>query len=160
VTAGLKAVDFPSVSASRVSPIGSLLVALNNKSSVWQYEGTGTWLHANHTLKFGIDYRRYPITFFNPKQMTVSATSNYTGGPNPQAASPVSGSGVADLLLGAATVTSGINPEFVYAHSYWSAFLQDEFRATPKLTFTYGLRYTLELPDRESNNGYVFLDLD
>ncbi|HEY9139090.1 MAG TPA: hypothetical protein VIM67_12525, partial [Terriglobus sp.] len=91
--------------------------------------------------------------------VTASATGNYTGGPNPQAAVGNSGSGAADLLLGAGTVSSGFAPAFVASHPYFAAYAQDEFHLTPKLTLTYGLRYNLELPDLEAKNQYVYLDL-
>ena len=78
----------------------------------------------------------------------------------PQAAAGDSGSGIADLLLGAGTVSSGFAPAYHYGHPYFALYAQDAFAATTKLTVTYGLRYNLELPDSEEKNQYVFLDLN
>ncbi len=93
------------------------------------------------------------------QEVTVAANSNFTGGPNPQAAAGDSGSGIADLLLGTGTVSSGFNPAYNYGHPYFAWYAQDEYHATPKLALTYGLRYSLELPDSEIKNQYIYLDL-
>lgn len=48
------------------------------------------------------------MQLYDPQQLAINATSNFTGGPNANAAVANSGSGIADLLLGAAGVTSGL----------------------------------------------------
>jgi hypothetical protein len=90
--------------------------------------------------------------------MRVSAASNCTGGPNPQAAAAASGSGIADLLLGAATVSNGIVEREDYNHPYFAAFVQDEFRVTSDLTLTYGVRYNVEPSWSEAQNRLAFID--
>jgi len=72
---------------------------------------------------------------------------------------PDSGSGIADLLLGTGTVTSGIIPGIHTVHPYYAFYAEDEYHVTPKLALTYGLRYSLELPDVEGHNQYQYLDL-
>jgi hypothetical protein len=62
-------------------------------------------------------------------------------------------------LLGAATVSSGYAPAYRSVHPYYAFYAQDEFRATSKLTLTYGLRYNLELGAVEDKDQYSFLDL-
>lgn len=62
-------------------------------------------------------------------------------------------------MLGTGTVTSGYAPGFLYSHPYYAFYAQDDYHITSKLTLTYGLRYNLELPDKENKNQYVFLDL-
>ncbi len=91
--------------------------------------------------------------------VSVTAISNFTGGPDPQSAIGDSGSGVADLLLGTGKVTSGIVPGFHVGHPYYALFAQDEYHATPKLTVTYGVRSSIEMPETEKHNQFQYLDL-
>jgi outer membrane receptor protein involved in Fe transport len=63
-----------------------------------------------------------------------------------------SGNGVADLLLGLDTISTGYEPETRSVHDYRAFFVQDEFKVTPRLIVTYGLRYNYETGDVEANN--------
>lgn len=160
VTAGLSSLSFPYTTLAGASAIGTTAGAFErNRSTVWQYAGNLSWLKGKHTLTVGGDYRYFPITLNTIQQVNVSANNNFTGGPNPAAASAQSGRGIADLLLGAATVTSGITPRYDYHHHYLAFFLKDEYRLTPRFTVTTGLRYSFETPDVEAHNRYIYLDL-
>jgi hypothetical protein len=161
VIAGLTSQSFPYTTLNRASGIGTTAGAFErNRSTVWQYAAQLSWLKGNHSFKGGADYRYFPVTLNIIQQVTVTANSNFTGGPNPTAASSQSGSGIADLLLGAATVSSGITPRYDYHHSYFAVYFGDEYHALPKITFSYGLRYSFETPDVENSNRYVYLDLN
>jgi len=161
VTAGLTSLSFPYTTMSGASAIGTTSGAFErNRSTVWQYAGELTWIKGHHSVSFGGDYRYFPVTLNTVQQVNVSANSNFTGGPNPAAASAQSGRGIADLLLGAASVTSGITPRYDLHHHYLAFLLKDEYRLTPRLTVTAGLRYSFETPDVEIHNRYIYLDLD
>lgn len=159
VSAGLSSTTFPTVTATRLSTIGATGGLEKDYGTTWEYAAALTQLWGRHSLKYGFDFRHFTVGLNIAQLVTASATGNYTGGPNPQAALGDSGSGAADLLLGAGTVSSGYAPVFAASHPYFAGYAQDEFHITPKLTLTYGLRYNLELPDLEANNQYVFLDL-
>jgi len=159
VTAGLRAVSFPEVTATRISPIGPEGGLEKDFGTVYQYAAAISQLKGKHSLKYGFDFRQFPTGLNIAQEVTVGANSNFTGGPNPQAAAGDSGSGIADLLLGTGTVSSGFNPAYNYGHPYFAWYAQDEYHATPKLALTYGLRYSLELPDSEVKNQYIYLDL-
>lgn len=159
VIAGLSSTTFPELTATRISGIGPQGGLEKDYGSLAEYAASLTQLKGRHSLKYGFDFRTFPVGLDVAQLVTVSAASNFTGGPNPQAASGTSGSGIADLLLGAATVSSGIAPAFRVNHPYYAIYAQDEYHLTPRLTITYGLRYNLELPDREDHNQYVYLDL-
>lgn len=160
VTAGLSSTTFPTVTATRLSSMGPTGGLEKDYGTTWQYAAALTHLVGRHSLKYGFDYRYFSVGLDIAQLVTVTAAGNYTGGPNPQAAAGASGSGAADLLLGAATVNSGYAPAFVASHPYFAGYGQDEFHVTPMLTLTYGLRYNLELPDQEAKNQYVYLDLE
>jgi hypothetical protein len=158
--AGNDTTTFPLVTATRLSGIGGNVAFERNGSQVLQYEGKLSWQHGRHLLKAGLDLRAYPVKLYSATQLTVRATSNFTGGPNPQAAGATSGHGAADLLLGAASVSNGVVEYDWINHPYYAAFVQDELRATSRLTLTYGLRYNLEPAWSERSNHLVYLDLD
>jgi hypothetical protein len=159
VTTGLPSKTFPQITATRISGMGPTGGLEKDYGSLTEYAASLSLLHGRHSLKYGFDFRTFPVGLDIAQLVTVNASSNFTGGPNPQAASGSSGSGVADILLGAGTVTSGTVPSFIANHPYYAIYAQDEFHMTPKLTLTYGLRYNLELPDQEDKNQYVYLDL-
>jgi hypothetical protein len=160
VITGLTSTTFPEVTATRISGIGPTGGLEKDYGTVWEYAASLTQLMGRHSFKYGFDLRHFSTGLNIAQLVTTTAAGNYTGGPNPQAAAGDSGSGVADLLLGAATVSSGYAPGFVASHPYFAFYAQDEFHVTPKLTLTYGLRYNLELPDQEANNQYIYLNLN
>jgi hypothetical protein len=142
------------------STIGNSYPFEANASSVWQYAADGNWVKGKHTFKFGVDIRRYPVQLWDPQQMSISAGTKFTTGPNTTspASSTDSGSGMAELLLGLATVSSGFEPETKSVHYYYGGFAQDTWRLLPKLTVTYGLRYSYETGDVEENNLLNYID--
>jgi hypothetical protein len=161
VSAGLRDLTFPTVtSVTRISGLGPTSGLEADAGTVLEYGGALSQLKGKHSLKYGFDFRYYPTDLNIAPLVTVTASSNFTGGPNPQAAAGDSGSGIADLLLGAGTVSSGFAPAYHFAHPYFAFYGQDTWAVTSRLTLTYGLRYNIELPDRESKNQYVFLDLN
>jgi hypothetical protein len=159
ISAGLPSVTFPDVSGNRISGLGPQSGLESDGGTTYEYAAAVTQLKGKHSLKYGFDYRSLSEDLHINQLVSVAASSNFTGGPNPQAAVGDSGSGIADLLLGTGTVTSGIVPGFHIEHPYYAAYAQDEYHITPKVTLTYGLRYNLELPDAEKHNQYEYLDL-
>jgi hypothetical protein len=162
VSAGLASTTFPAItSASRLSALGPQSGLEADGGTTYQYAASMIYLKGKHTLKFGLDYRFLALDYHINQLVSLTANSNFTGGPNVETLSqePDSGSGVADLLLGTGTVTSGIVPGFRLTHPYYAFYGQDEYHLTPKLTVNYGLRYNVEYPDAEAHNQYQFLDL-
>jgi hypothetical protein len=163
---GITANMSPSISISGASATGGESSLGNsypfeqNESSVYQYAADANWVKGKHIFKFGIDLRRYPVQLWDPEQMSVSAGTKFTNGPNTTSPSPStdSGSGMAELLLGLATVSSGYEPETQSVHYYYAGYAQDIWKVTPKLTLTYGLRYDFETGDVEKNNLLNYID--
>lgn len=166
VTPGVTANLTPQLSVGGATAIGGVSTLGNyyplerNYSSVWQYAADASWVRKNHILKFGLDLRRYPTQLWDPEQMSISAGTKFTDGPNSTTPAPStdSGSGMAELLLGLATVTSGYEPETQSVHYYYGFYAQDTFSVTPKLTVTYGLRYSYETGDIEKNDLLNYLN--
>jgi hypothetical protein len=162
VTQGLASTTFPAItSASRLSAIGPQSGLETDAGTTFQYAASLVYFKAKHNFKFGLDYRYLTLKLHVNQLVSLTANSNFTGGPDVDTLStePDSGSGIADLLLGTGTVTSGIVPGYHITHPYLAFYAQDEYHFTPKLTINYGIRYNLEYPDKEDNNDYQYLNL-
>jgi hypothetical protein len=108
-----------------------------------------THVRANHTMKFGTDMRQHSRTGFDPdtSQGLYTFDPTYTRRYSDTALYTPGSLGLswAAFMLGIPT-TSTINTPVDYATSspYYSAFAQDAWRATSKLTVNVGLRFEVE----------------
>ncbi len=171
VAPGITADQTPQLTLSGPPAVGSYTTLGNyypferNYSSVYQYAAAMTWVKGKHTLKYGIDLRAYPTQLWDPEQMSIasggsSPGANFTDGfSKGTTVINDSGNGVADLLLGLATVSSGYEPETQSVHDYAAVFAQDSYSIRPRLIVTYGLRYNYETGDIEKNNLLNYMNL-
>jgi hypothetical protein len=113
-------------------------------------------IRGRHNLKAGVDQRWMRMNWINreyPSGQYQFATS-LTGDPQRSAGT---GIGMATFLLGEVSGGQLVNrPHFSFESFTTSAYLQDDFKVTPRLTFNIGLRYDLtsspaERWDRHSN---------
>jgi len=119
-----------------------------------------SWVHGNHSFKFGLDWRKdfYRDRHVNGTQGIWTFDNSETGLPYLGATSIGGGNlgnGYADFLLGLATSASIMtvqDPQ--YRKTSWSLFVQDQWKATRKLTVTYGLRWDLQNPFREIHDRF------
>lgn len=120
------------------------------------------WQLGNHSVTFGGGFiQQYRSQSGNSQGYTFDVTQ--TG--NPAAASTTSiqdqtGNALASALLGLPT-TGQFNTGNVIHYSFvsWSAAISDSWKATPKLTVNFGMRYDrLNQPNLTSgvNNGFDF----
>lgn len=115
-----------------------------------------TWLKGKHTFKFGGNLIRRQYNFFQSSSQRGSFSFN--GQFTSQIGAGNTGSGFGDFLLGfpsssALTVLLG---EVGQRQIESGLYVQDSWKATTKLTLTYGLRYELytprvEVADRQAN---------
>lgn len=115
-----------------------------------QINNNTTWIRGRHTIKFGIDFR-----FLRSKTaLGFIGADNYG---NFSFGGGFSGNSFADFLLGLPTQTSygNVTSDNDGRSTHYHAYIQDNFRATPKLTLEYGLRYELHPPfqDESGNIG-------
>jgi hypothetical protein len=114
-----------------------------------QFTANMTHVRASHTLKFGTDMRKHSRTGFLPgaSQGLYSFGPAYTQRYSDTAIYTPGNLGLswAAFMLGIPT-TSTLNTPVDYATSspYYSAFAQEAWRATPKLTVNLGLRFEVE----------------
>jgi len=170
VLPGITANLTPQVSISGPPAVGSYSALGNyypfeaNYSSVYQYAAAMTWVKGKHTIKYGIDLRAYPTQLWDPEQMSISSGgsnigANFTDGfTKGTTVNSDSGNGVADLLLGLGTVSSGYEPETRSVHDYAAVYAQDAIKISQRLILTYGVRYNYETGDVETKNLLNYLD--
>lgn len=120
---------------------------------------------ASHSLKFGADIRHERMDALQPPsptgdfQFTPALTSALSA-----SGAPVGGTGnsFASFLLGQVQSFS-IDAQQVTLRPRANVaefFLQDDWRATKRLTLNLGVRYTLNFPSTEANNRAAVFDLN
>ena len=120
-----------------------------------------TKLMGNHTVKFGVDVRRaYNLRVPSDAHRSGELTFNEQGTAGPSGG----GLGLATFLLGRTTsLRRYVSPNTDAREKQWRHFyyVQDTWRATPKVTLNYGLRADILNPQtvNEAGNG-GWLDLD
>ena len=130
------------------------------QTSVSQLVDTFVYNVGPHSIKAGVDLRRYELNATSPPNPTGSFAFTSTGtnatGTTGQA---TGGNSFASFLLGQVDTfsidlqTRTIRPRD-YIHEF---FLQDDYRVTPRLILNLGARYTLHLPSTETRNqGAIF----
>lgn len=103
-----------------------------------------TWSVGKHTFKFGGEAGIYKVDRFSTGGVAGAYTfSNFTTSqPNAGASFSTWGNAFASFLLGEVYQASALIPvESRLRFQRYAAFAQDEWRITPQLTFSYGLRW-------------------
>jgi hypothetical protein len=115
----------------------------------YQFTDNFSWTLGRHDTKFGVDFNYIPIT----ATFTVNYGGVYDFGslslfPSPfPSFSPVQGYGLGipqDFIQGIG------NPSDSFSNKPLGVYWQDSWRASPNLTFNYGLRYDIEFPPQFS----------
>jgi len=150
-------------------------ITVSNYSRGWQSIGNVGWgffwqtpethhllvslsrLEGRHDLKFGYEGHLRRVSFLQPNSATGTFDFSYTGTSH----FPVTGGGdaMASLLMGVGDGGSYEIPDRPATQGIQHAgFIQDNFRATEKLTLNLGLRYDISLPRTERFNHMNYLD--
>jgi hypothetical protein len=136
------------------SPLGITYAATN------MYSGSDmmTWTKGRHTMKFGGEYKRQELDapYFDVFPNGEIAYAGFI----PTATFPLAGSPFVDFLAGLADVSvigSGTNSIHNRANDF-SAFFQDDWKVTPRLTLNLGMRYDYFGPTTETQGHFVGFD--
>jgi hypothetical protein len=109
-------------------------------TNVYQVLDNASYVHGDHIVKFGIDFRFSQQNAFRD----VESRGRLQFSPFGQ----ITGNALGDLLLGFPLLTSVArvdNPQQIRTESY-NFFINDSFRVTPRLTLIGGLRYEYNSP--------------
>lgn len=140
----------------------------SNITNTWAFPVNITHIKGNHTLRFGGEHRRFQAHqlggsfvfgggfFCFTREFTVQDPINNAGAGG-------QGSSIAALLLGFPSTggcddngTGGTSVNNVsqlsFKWNYYAAYIQDDFKVTPRLTLNVGLRYDYESPPVEYHN--------
>jgi hypothetical protein len=116
-----------------------------------------TWVKGRHTIKLGYEYEHVWMAVNDNNPLYGSWT--YGGGYSNAGGSTVSDTYWADFLFGTTNAYSLAN--FYVTHLRQtddSAYVQDDWKVTPKLTLNLGLRWEYGSPYSEQNNNISNFD--
>ena len=116
----------------------------------FQYVDTVSLTHGNHSFKFGVD-ARYPMRNIFQDEPGTRGSLSFNG--------QFTGLSYADALIGYVQGAQLTNVFFVDQRLFMaSAFTQDDWKVTPRLTFNLGLRYDFGSPGYEGRNRMANFD--
>ncbi len=121
------------------------------RSITYGIQDTLTWVKGRHTLKFGGEYRIYKLNYIkagDPGAFTFSSNQTSLPGFTASAGNPF-----ASFLLGDVNNanTTIVSPTLAVYRSL-GLFVQDDFRASSKLTLNIGLRWDYNPTQTEEHN--------
>jgi hypothetical protein len=132
--------------------------SLDKVNNNWEFDQAFSWVKGHHEWKFGVEVMTRRFAFFSPGFPVgqFSFTGVYTNNP---VSSAGTGYGFADFLLGhPINSTIDITKFFSLKRYQIGWYVQDNFRVTPKLTLTFGLRDDIITGWKERHNrlaGFV-----
>ena len=127
------------------------------QTAVWQLVDTVVYTRGRHAFKFGGDVRWYQLNAVAPPNPTGSFAFTTTG-TNQQGVTN-SGNAIASFLLGQVdTFSIDLQESKIRPRDHIQEyFAQDDWRASDRLTFNIGARWSLHSPSTEKNNqGAIF----
>src|SRR5438094_4817643 len=128
-----------------------------------------SWIKGRHDLRFGLEYYRSGINHFQPQGGTFGTprgTFGFDGSVTalngaPKYAAANAYNSFAQFLLGLpqrdGKVIQNINPNAL-RFTTWALYARDRWQITPKLTFTYGLRWEYYPFATSDHTGAKFFD--
>lgn len=138
------------------SQLGEAQDAPNDRPHWYQVLDDVTWVKGKHQLKFGFDYRHLVYTRIGGSNESGIWNFNdvETGGyDNKGNQLTTTGSSFASFLLGQVDNASfKIDTKPSFRSDYVGPWINDEFKVTPKLTLTAGLRWDYQTAETEKNN--------
>ena len=128
-------------------------------TSVTEIADTLSWVKGRHVVKAGFDWRWERLNVVQPPSPTGSFTFNAIGSDQPGTAN--TGTPFASFLLGQVQAFSiDLQEDVIQERArFQEYFVQDDWKATSRLTLTPGLRYTLNFPSREINGQTAVFNL-
>ncbi|MEZ5351656.1 MAG: carboxypeptidase regulatory-like domain-containing protein [Bryobacteraceae bacterium] len=117
-----------------------------------------TWNRASHSVKFGVNFNWLQSYLTNPQQElgVFFFNGNYTRNPQGNRG----GDPFADFLTGVMFQGDVSTSAYMNLRApFWQGYIQDEWRASRKLTLNFGLRYELNRNWVETRDGISQIDI-
>ncbi|MEO6726295.1 MAG: TonB-dependent receptor, partial [Blastocatellia bacterium] len=157
------ALEFPRFDVNGLSSLGQeTFNDLGIFQTTHSFNANVTKTYSRHTFKAGMDYRKLMLNFLQLGQ----PSGQYSFQPlwtqrDPNQGASTAGFGLASLLIGVPNSgTVSHDPTPASSSPYWAWYFEDNWRVSPKLTVTLGLRYDLDVPRTERFNRYSVFDFD
>jgi hypothetical protein len=114
--------------------------------NTYQLADSVSWIRGKHTIKLGVDYRKYQRNFY--QSQAAFGQFNFNGQFTTANTSDGGQYGLPDLLLGVPDYREqdGLAYKDHTRFFEFGGFVQDDFRVSSKLTLNLGLRYDLMSP--------------
>ncbi len=140
---------------------GQCCINTINGHTQYSYSSSLNWVKGNHVLKFGGEQRLFFNNFFQPDDATGlfhfsgnTTAQNAIFDPNTQ-----DGDAMAALELGwPSDGHINIKPAVLQKSKQTAFYAQDDWKVTPRLTLSLGLRYEWSVPYTERYNRLQFSD--
>ncbi|MGI4756143.1 MAG: TonB-dependent receptor domain-containing protein [Janthinobacterium lividum] len=150
---GFIAQTFTGNNTGGLSTLGNSSTGTNYYDNTFSYTDTLTFQLDRHTIKGGFQILRYQQNTFYPGNDGADGHYDYSGQFTAQA-STVGGFALADFNQNFVTTRAigGVTGLAGQRQFRNSAFIQDDYKATPALTLNVGLRWEYDQPILEVNN--------
>jgi hypothetical protein len=143
----------PYFNVSGISVFGSpQFYATNEYENVYQILDNVTKVLGNHTLKAGVTIQRIRFSTSQPTQ--PRGTYNFNGTYTGKQGTPNTGFGVADFLtdnMNSAAISNVFTSDDVRFNR--AGYVQDDWKASQRLTVNYGVRYDYSTPYLERHDN-------
>jgi hypothetical protein len=136
---------------------GAASVPAFNTPQTYDTRQTLSWIHSNHSIKFGFEYEYLTVGISDNGATLGSLTfSGRFSGSN-----GTYQGGIADLLLGFPSgYSQDSNTIFNRYQDVYSTYALDDWKINSRLTLNFGLRWDFATPPREQHNQWQQLDFN
>ena len=149
----------PTVGISGYTSVGYGIVGKRGSLN-WNLQEMVTKIHGNHTLKAGVEHRMQEAS--NRQTSNPSGNFTFNAALTGDIARPAgTGSSVASFVLGAVRSATIDQSQGITMNAYsTSGYVQDDWKATRRLTLNIGLRYDFQQPAVERHDRLMNFDMN
>ena len=148
----------PSVNVADFGGFGYGTFGYHDIDPTWGFNANMRYMRGKQSIKWGFQFQvKQDNSGIYGDTGTFNFGRSYTQGPDPSATGPNVGYGVASFLLGTMDNSSNLQSASNEATTapYYAAYLQDNLRATSKLSLNLGVRWEVWLPATERYNRQI-----
>ncbi len=153
---------FPQFGAEGYSNIGAPnWGVMGRHDNGFTFSGSATKIVGGHNIKSGAEFRHFMLDYLQPGAPSSSyAFNRQITRQDRFAGDPLQGNGFASMLLGWGSGSNFHHKPWSYSRGRYAAFyVQDDWKATRKLTLNLGLRYDFDIPRWETKDRYSYWNL-